>query len=675
MTVATPRARAILLVFVLALAAVAPGPRAAEAQSGDYSVASVDVNGNPFGGGWRQWVNYQQLARYSLSDDGTKVAFARARAVADGYAPVTHDEFCLPYGICRDLYIRDLTTGVTVPVVGRFEVGNADERSFPTVASEGGQWAVSADMRNVVFSWVCWGEQPEMIGDTEICGPGHDRWSEQEALVVLDRDSGAAEVISTAVVGASGDLDMAADGDTVLYTAFGEFPGHCLRADWVCYEDGDDLERMQVLRVWRRGAGSTSVSVQFGSHYPDDDSPWAMQWYVKSAALSGDGSKVFLLVEASHWREGEDAYHLFVYDVGTGALDEVALPYQNYPDAKWWWLSGASRDGETVMLTVDGPSALIEVRVASGVARQVPGAVCQHASWSVAADARHVGCWRVNAADEMGHILPPAVVDTVTGQTTEIATRAEGFSTASGYVGPRLNADGSRAVFLGNREGQSPQIWVATLDPAALPPRADSPACPADRVPASGFADTGGNTHRHPIDCLAWWEVTGGVSPGVYGPALPVRRDQMASFLVRVILNSGGTLPPPSAHPGFGDTAGNTHEDNIRRLAAAGVVLGTSPTTYAPDLTVRREQMATFLVRAHEYRTAETLSTSRAPFADIAGSGHRESIDKAAEAGFAAGTTTTTFEPARDVRRDQMASFLTRVLDHLVEHGHATPPG
>jgi hypothetical protein len=36
--------------------------------------------------------------------------------------------------------------------------------------------------------------------------------------------------------------------------------------------------------------------------------------------------------------------------------------------------------------------------------------------------------------------------------------------------------------------------------------------------------------------------------------------------------------------------------------------------------------------------------------------------------------TATTFAPGRDVRRDQMASFLTRLLDRLVEEGAATLP-
>jgi hypothetical protein len=36
--------------------------------------------------------------------------------------------------------------------------------------------------------------------------------------------------------------------------------------------------------------------------------------------------------------------------------------------------------------------------------------------------------------------------------------------------------------------------------------------------------------------------------------------------------------------------------------------------------------------------------------------------------------TATTYEPREGVRRDQQASFLTRMLDTLVREGHATPP-
>ena len=63
----------------------------------------------------------------------------------------------------------------------------------------------------------------------------------------------------------------------------------------------------------------------------------------------------------------------------------------------------------------------------------------------------------------------------------------------------------------------------------------------------------------------------------------------MASFSVRA-----RDLAPASTSP-FHDIAGNTHEADIRALAAVGIC---SPTAYCPDDPVTRAQMASSLVRA-----------------------------------------------------------------------------
>jgi hypothetical protein len=81
-----------------------------------------------------------------------------------------------------------------------------------------------------------------------------------------------------------------------------------------------------------------------------------------------------------------------------------------------------------------------------------------------------------------------------------------------------------------NRSHSSALFVYAPLPPSS---RATDAACPAGRVPDAGFQDIAGNTHAVAIDCLAWWNVTQGLSDGAYGPAGSVSRQQMASFLAR----------------------------------------------------------------------------------------------------------------------------------------------
>jgi hypothetical protein len=207
------------------------------------------------------------------------------------------------------------------------------------------------------------------------------------------------------------------------------------------------------------------------------------------------------------------------------------------------------------------------------------------------------------------------------------------------------------------------------------PPRGDDPptamACPPGQVPATGFVDVPhGGTHAAAIDCVAWYGIARGRTATQYAPRMEVTRAQMASFIARLIEAGGGSLPPPSSQ-GFTDLdRAGVHAERINQLAAAGIVRGRSSTTYDPTASVTRAQMATFLVNAYEYVAETTLPASPSRFTDIAGNTHQTNIDKAAAAGFALGTTQTTYTPHRPVRRDQMASFLSRVLERFARDGN-----
>jgi len=196
-------------------------------------------------------------------------------------------------------------------------------------------------------------------------------------------------------------------------------------------------------------------------------------------------------------------------------------------------------------------------------------------------------------------------------------------------------------------------------------------ACPRG-LPAAFFDVDPTATHARGIDCVAHWQVALGGRDG-YGPTGAVPRAQMASFVARLITVSGGALPaePPDA---FDDDKGSTHEGAINALAAAGVVSGKGPRRFGPADLVTRDQMTTFLVKAFETRTGTVLPDGPDAFDDDNSSVHRRNIDRAAAAGFAAGTGTRQFTPFGTVRRDQMATFLARVLDRLVEERFSVVP-
>ncbi|MEX0657500.1 MAG: S-layer homology domain-containing protein, partial [Egibacteraceae bacterium] len=216
--------------------------------------------------------------------------------------------------------------------------------------------------------------------------------------------------------------------------------------------------------------------------------------------------------------------------------------------------------------------------------------------------------------------------------------------------------------------GQTPPT-AAHADRHAGPTSSQlSGACPAG-TPSAGFPDVAGNTHEATVDCVSWYGIARGVLPGAYAPARSVRRDQLASFVARLLDTAGVALPAPTDQ-GFGDIDGNTHADPINQLAELGIVQGTSAAAFSPTQPVRRDQMASFLVRAYEHVHGQPLAAPPSAFTDIQGNVHAAAIDAAAAAGFTQGTSATTYSPAQAVRRDQMASFLARVLDRGADDGH-----
>jgi hypothetical protein len=115
---------------------------------------------------------------------------------------------------------------------------------------------------------------------------------------------------------------------------------------------------------------------------------------------------------------------------------------------------------------------------------------------------------------------------------------------------------------------------------------------------------------------------------------------------------------PLSDQDFFTDDAGSVFEDDINAIAAVGITQGCTTTEFCPNDSVRRDQMASFLTRA----LGLTEGAGDDLFTDDDGNIHEDAIDALATAGITEGCTETEFCPNDAVRRDQMASFVFRSL-------------
>jgi serine protease len=192
--------------------------------------------------------------------------------------------------------------------------------------------------------------------------------------------------------------------------------------------------------------------------------------------------------------------------------------------------------------------------------------------------------------------------------------------------------------------------------------------CPTELVPTAGFRDlTVMNAHRLAVDCIAWWDITQGRGAGSFDVDAPVTRGQMATFLAAIIEEGPGL--PDAPPPAFDDVRDGVHQPAIDALAELGIVGGFPDGTYRQGSTVSRAQMATFLVNTYEHLVGEAPRPRERWFQDTGRSVHADSAEALWELGITAGVRPRTYAPRPDVRRDQMASFLARLLDRVVRDG------
>ena len=98
------------------------------------------------------------------------------------------------------------------------------------------------------------------------------------------------------------------------------------------------------------------------------------------------------------------------------------------------------------------------------------------------------------------------------------------------------------------------------------------------------------------IEDLADQGITGGCGTGVYCPQNPVRRDQMAVFLLKT--KYGSSYVPPLCDGDFDDVAcPSQFADWIEQLAEEEITTGCGGPNYCPLNPNTRGQMAVFLVK------------------------------------------------------------------------------
>ncbi|CAN5756649.1 hypothetical protein BH23ACT5_BH23ACT5_20870 [soil metagenome] len=173
---------------------------------------------------------------------------------------------------------------------------------------------------------------------------------------------------------------------------------------------------------------------------------------------------------------------------------------------------------------------------------------------------------------------------------------------------------------------------------------------------------------EHPQIAGVLWDdvVTGGqdfrltfpsLPPDIASRTAPIRTDGAAwlfSFVAKNWADARQSVAP------FGDAESSVFAESIRWLSASGITKGCNPpanTSFCPDASVTRGQMAAFMARALD------LASGSEAFSDTAGHVFAADISRLASAGITKGCnppSNTRFCPDDPVTRGQMAAFMVR---------------
>ncbi len=156
-----------------------------------------------------------------------------------------------------------------------------------------------------------------------------------------------------------------------------------------------------------------------------------------------------------------------------------------------------------------------------------------------------------------------------------------------------------------------------------------------------------------------------GVTSACFRPDTPVSRGEAAVW----IYNMEDRPDAGERHP-FTDVTNDGQHDAISWMANNGITTGASPTTFAPDETLKRAQAAAFL-----HRLAGEPSAPPHSFTDVVAGWQQDPVAWMAHTGITTGTSATTFAPDSTLTRAHLVTFLYRYQDERVVAVNPSTPG
>ncbi|WP_431029138.1 S-layer homology domain-containing protein [Lysinibacillus sp. LZ02] len=203
----------------------------------------------------------------------------------------------------------------------------------------------------------------------------------------------------------------------------------------------------------------------------------------------------------------------------------------------------------------------------------------------------------------------------------------------------------------------SKYVLAATLAATTVAYVAQVPATAA--VPFTDLKNVG--DHYTAIEELYNSGIITGRTATTFAPYEAATRAELALFIANALHLDTKNVKDP----GFTDVPKNsTYYGAIAALYNAGIIGGYKDKTFKPNDYVKRSQVAKMLVLAFDLELANTTTTKFTDVNSIQDMDTRRYIQTLVQYNITKGTSTTTFSPNDSVKRAQLATFLKRAIDY-----------
>ena len=177
-------------------------------------------------------------------------------------------------------------------------------------------------------------------------------------------------------------------------------------------------------------------------------------------------------------------------------------------------------------------------------------------------------------------------------------------------------------------------------------------------LPENPFVDVKENDYFFtPVLWAVQQGITNGISATEFGPNANCTRGQIVTFLWRAC---GSPEPQKTENPFTDVKFTDYYYKAVLWAVESGITNGMSATTFVPDATCTRGQVATFLWRA---QGKPAPASGNNPFKDVkSGEYYYNAVLWAVENNITNGTGIDTFSPDASCTRGQIVTFLYRAL-------------